>query len=90
MTDEQAQRVIEMWVGCYDVADIAVSTGLTPFEIRAEINRVWPPDHGQTFLIPPDPARKCRECKALVAYAGVGRPAERCNHHNPPKRRPRT
>lgn len=53
MTDEQAQRVIEMWVGCYDVADIAVSTGLTPFEVRAEINRVEPPDHGQAFLIPP-------------------------------------
>ena len=52
MTEDQRTRVIEMWVGCYDVADIVASTGLTPFEVRAEINRVDPPDRGPAFLLP--------------------------------------
>ena len=53
MNDDQRARVIEMWVECYDVADIAANTGLAPFQVRAEINRIDPPDRGQTSLIPP-------------------------------------
>jgi len=89
MTDEQAQRVIEMWVGCHDVADIAANTGLTQFEVRAEINRVDPPDRGQTFLIPPATRapKQCRDCLAPVPYAGTGRPAERCDIHRHKNRR---
>lgn len=35
------------------VDEIAAELGMTRFEVRAELNRVEPPDHGQTFLIPP-------------------------------------
>ena len=69
------------------VDEIAAELGMTRFEVRAELNRVEPPDHGQTFLIPPTPARHCRECRALVPYDGAGRPAERCDHHNPYRRK---
>lgn len=37
----------------WDIHEIAEELGVTRFQVRAEINRVEPPDHGQTFLIPP-------------------------------------
>lgn len=35
-----------------DIDEIAERTGLTRFQVRAEVNRLEPPDHGRAFLLP--------------------------------------